>query len=187
MWVINNELYHHGIQGQKWGVRRYQNEDGSLTPAGEKRYNTGKRYGRSQYWVDLKETERHDLYREKGEGNEKTGLKALKREYKEYDRDYAIKKKQYRADRKANNPNAIHPGEHKSYDKYVDDLVTNRAIKSYKDQDEAKRDYYAWLTERAVHANAAGFLVTGVYDLNQKHYATQYDYYDSVVKNKKKK
>ncbi|WP_443735101.1 hypothetical protein [[Ruminococcus] lactaris] len=33
-----NEIYHHGIKGQKWGVRRYQFADGSLTPAGEKRY-----------------------------------------------------------------------------------------------------------------------------------------------------
>ena len=33
-----NELYHHGIKGQKWGVRRYQNSDGSLTAAGKRRY-----------------------------------------------------------------------------------------------------------------------------------------------------
>lgn len=37
-----NELYHHGIKGQKWGVRRYQNKDGSLTAAGEKRYSDEK-------------------------------------------------------------------------------------------------------------------------------------------------
>lgn len=32
-----DELYHHGVKGMKWGVRRYQNKDGSLTPAGKKR------------------------------------------------------------------------------------------------------------------------------------------------------
>lgn len=36
--ITNGELYHHGIKGMKWGVRRYQNPDGSLTAAGRKRY-----------------------------------------------------------------------------------------------------------------------------------------------------
>lgn len=49
---MNNELYHHGILGQKWGVRRYQNEDGSLTPAGKKRYNT--MHPDAQKYADLK-------------------------------------------------------------------------------------------------------------------------------------
>ena len=35
-----HELYHHGIKGQKWGVRRYQNSDGSFTAEGKKRKNS---------------------------------------------------------------------------------------------------------------------------------------------------
>ena len=35
-----SDLRHHGIKGQKWGVRRFQNADGSLTADGRKRYGT---------------------------------------------------------------------------------------------------------------------------------------------------
>lgn len=39
MQTYKNELYHWGIKGMKWGVRRYQNKDGPLTAAGKKHYN----------------------------------------------------------------------------------------------------------------------------------------------------
>ena len=41
----STELYHHGIKGQKWGVRRYQNPDSSLTSAGKARYRSSGKYG----------------------------------------------------------------------------------------------------------------------------------------------
>lgn len=41
MIYYGKELYHHGILGQKWGQRRWQNEDGTLTPAGREHYGYG--------------------------------------------------------------------------------------------------------------------------------------------------
>lgn len=41
-YIKDGELYHHGTKGMKWGRRRYQNPDGSLTPLGRLRYGAGK-------------------------------------------------------------------------------------------------------------------------------------------------
>ena len=51
---MSQELYHHGIQGQKWGVRRYQNSDGSYTSLGKKR-----RREESGYNVSAKEVKKN--------------------------------------------------------------------------------------------------------------------------------
>lgn len=40
-WNDGTHLYHHGIKGMKWGVRRFQKKDGTLTAAGKKRYSDG--------------------------------------------------------------------------------------------------------------------------------------------------
>lgn len=44
MVVYSDELCHYGIRGMRWGIRRYQNSDGSLTTAGRNRYSTGKHH-----------------------------------------------------------------------------------------------------------------------------------------------
>ena len=41
--ACESDLQHHGILGMKWGVRRFQNADGSLTAAGQKRYGDGQK------------------------------------------------------------------------------------------------------------------------------------------------
>jgi hypothetical protein len=58
------ELYHHGIKGQKWGIHRYQNPDGTLTEAGKERYGVKgssdemSKKGKEQYDKDIKDS--HD-------------------------------------------------------------------------------------------------------------------------------
>lgn len=47
--MSENSLTHYGILGQKWGVRRFQYEDGSLTPEGRKRYGANGEYDTTRY------------------------------------------------------------------------------------------------------------------------------------------
>ena len=62
-----DELYHHGIKGQKWGVRRFQNSDGSLTNAGKSRYGRGKEISKEHQRIE--EKERIRLYKTDKEYN----------------------------------------------------------------------------------------------------------------------
>lgn len=80
-------LCHHGIKGQKWGVRRFQKKDGSLTPAGKKRY--GETWG--------KEKELYSQYKtEKKAAGSRAERKAAKKRYESnledlYDKNYRMK------------------------------------------------------------------------------------------------
>lgn len=74
IYTTNGELYHTGVKGMKWGVRRYQNKDGSLTPAGKKRYDRDIRENNAKKkdnrividGPDAKRWVREDLSRTKG-------------------------------------------------------------------------------------------------------------------------
>ncbi len=53
----NNELLHWGIRGQKWGVRKYQNQDGTLTPEGKIRYGKGNKKALTKEAIEKKRAE----------------------------------------------------------------------------------------------------------------------------------
>ena len=69
-------LAHHGVKGQRWGVRRFQNEDGTLTPKGQKRYDKIKNTNSARY-----------LYKHRKDISEEDYNKA----YERVNRDYTLK------------------------------------------------------------------------------------------------
>ena len=68
--MVNNELYHFGTKGMRWGVRRYQNKDGSLTKLGKRRrdkeYNKLSEKKKKNYKEDPDEWVKQDIKRTKG-------------------------------------------------------------------------------------------------------------------------
>lgn len=161
-------LAHHGIKGQKWGIRRYQNEDGTLTLEGEKRYSNNLN-GRANFYDDMKKGATKEAYDERG------GKKGMKAEYKKYkEKMKAQKKKSW---------------QRKDYFTYVNDIVENKMVKEWGDLDEYKRDKYASLTRQQVAKNTASLITAAAlggyttYDISD--YRGAFKKYDEIVKKKK--
>ena len=75
-YIPESALQHHGILGQKWGVRRYQNADGSLTPAGKRRLER-----KDDRWIDRNAKKIHDKAYKKSQREMRKVTKQLDRKY----------------------------------------------------------------------------------------------------------
>lgn len=95
------ELYHHGTKGMRWGVRRYQNKDGTLTDAGKRRYdrdqreNAGKKKGNKVGAADPHRWVKEDWQRSKNLADQ--GSKAA-RDLKNFNDRTAKKRRKYNMD-----------------------------------------------------------------------------------------
>lgn len=128
-----NYLVHHGIKGMHWGVRRYQNADGSLTSAGRSKYGVGPKRSKKQIRADKKAAKKRakaavekakQLQKEKAARDRrmKTGPGAASEAVKMKEKDIKKLTEQYR------NANA-YMKERQQFDKYIDDYSPKEPTK----------------------------------------------------------
>lgn len=79
-----SELYHFDIKGMKWGVRRYQNKDGSLTSAGKKRYSKEYKKQAKKVTQDI----RNNLGRLSDEANVEVAERFNREQERKYGKNY---------------------------------------------------------------------------------------------------
>ena len=60
---MDNAIYHHGIKGMRWGVRRFQRKDGRLTPAGKKRVASVKDMSDEELTSSIKRLNSENVYK----------------------------------------------------------------------------------------------------------------------------
>ena len=102
---MENYLIHHGILGQKWGVRRYQNKDGSLTSAGRTRYGIEqleKKAIKEEYKRQIKNGGSHisKFYRTSTGDNYKKAEDAFQKKMEKDEEYKALSKKAFDAEKK---------------------------------------------------------------------------------------
>lgn len=145
-WCYNYDdiLEHHGIPGQKWGVRRYQYKDGTLTPAGRRRYKVDtegnlvemtrkerKQYAKEESKAKAEEHRKARLEREQASLDKKKEAIANSHDPKQiYDNKDLFTDKELmdlylRLNTERNISNLIPKEKEKSYADYVDKLTKN--------------------------------------------------------------
>ena len=159
----NNELYHHGIKGQKWGIRRFQNKDGSLTKAGLKRYSdsassaasaVGKAIAKGGKKVAEKISKKHAQRKEEKriENLMSKPIRKLTEEERIERMDRKMKEKELLALEK--NVSDLKSGAMSKGRKFIEDMVTKVAIPSV--LDAGQKQFTSFLNKKLGDALGLG-------------------------------
>ena len=132
----DSEIYieHHGIKGQKWGVRRYQNPDGSLTEAGKKRIS--KKYKKAQAKGDKQLASNYtdlyvDAYNKTVNYMNSNRLDAFNAEQKKkYGKDFA-KRDGYESDYEKEIDELLNENFKKNLSEFIDNNANYQKAKSF--------------------------------------------------------
>lgn len=140
-------LAHHGVKGQQWGVRRYQNPDGSLTAAGRKRVDTLK--GNADYAKRLSKSFNEDAAKNASKGrlisayNNKVGAAVASRDAKKHAKEAAkIEKASAKAQYKVQKKN-ISKTRDKLIERDVDKIANGRLYGKTSRQEASRRELNA--------------------------------------------
>ena len=158
-------LAHYGIKGQKWGIRRYQNENGTLTNAGKKRYST------LGIKIDVrrakKQAQKENVHGRKKGSTGSNYDKAIKEREKLYDYLDRRLDETYKKERNAKNEKE----KFKAWDDYEKDmtktlakgerLVSEAMLKDAGYSDKDAKAGYEWLRDHSVYLNVPTFAYYG--------------------------